>query len=270
MAERPDSARPLVVIPARFSESAAALRYRAEVAAAKLVQAVYAAGGEPLVVHPHVPDRLTDAALDEEIRARFWMAEAILLPGGGDVAAHWSGQEEHHTQYDVDETQDAFDLALARIAIEDHIPLLAICRGTQVVNVATGGDLLQEMAETLEADHRHLVHDIEIADGSPLRDVVPHNRMTISCYHHQSIGRLGKGLEASAYAADGTIEAVALADHKGWYLGVQWHPEDTAATDDRQAAIFRALVEAASRRPNSPPPLRVPANRCSKQHPPKN
>jgi putative glutamine amidotransferase len=238
--------RPLVVIPARFSSSASALRYRAEVTAAKLVQAVYDAGAEPLVLHPEVPGGLSEDALDALVRERTWMADGVLLPGGGDLAAHWAGQEAHETQYDVDETQDAFDLSLARVALADAVPLLAICRGTQVVNVARGGDLVQDMTETLGADHRHLVHDIKVLD-SPLRRVVPTDQMTISCYHHQGLSRLGDGLRASAYAEDGTIEAVTLDGHDGWYLGVQWHPEDTAATDPQQAGIFQALVDATGR-----------------------
>lgn len=241
---RPAGARPVVVIPARFSGSASALRYRAEVAAAKLVQAVYDAGAEPVVLHPEVPVGIDDEGLDGLIRDRLWMADGILLPGGGDLAAHWAGQEAHATQYDVDETQDAFDLAIARVAIEDRIPLLAICRGTQVVNVARGGDLVQDLTETLGADHRHLVHEIDVLEDSPLGEVVPDRRMTISCYHHQGLGRLGDRLKASAFAEDGTIEAVALDGHEGWYLGVQWHPEDTAATDARQARVFEAFVEA--------------------------
>lgn len=244
---RPAGVRPVVVIPARFSASAAALRFRAEVAAAALVQAVHNAGAEPLVLHPEVPDGIGEAALDRLVRDRIWMAEGILLPGGGDLAAHWAGQDAHASQYDVDDTQDAFDLALARIAIEDRIPLLAICRGTQVVNVARGGDLVQDLTETLGADHRHLVHEIEVVEDSPLRQVVPGDRMTISCYHHQGLGRLGERLRPSAYAADGTIEAVTLEGHQGWYLGVQWHPEDTAATDPQQARVFEAFVEAVRR-----------------------
>ncbi|MEO7942760.1 MAG: gamma-glutamyl-gamma-aminobutyrate hydrolase family protein [Marmoricola sp.] len=244
MPARPRGTRPLVVIPARFSASASALRYRAEVSAAKLIQAVYDAGGEPLVLHPEVPDGIEDPDLDELVRDRIWMAEGILLPGGGDLAAHWSGQESHETQYDVDEAQDAFDLSLARVAVEDRIPLFAICRGTQVVNVARGGDLVQDLSELLGSDHRHLVHDIEVVEDSPLRMVVPGERMTISCYHHQGLGALGESLRASAYAEDGTIEAVALDGHEGWYLGVQWHPEDTAGTDPQQAGVFEAFIEA--------------------------
>ncbi len=241
---RPQGARPLVVIPARFSASASALRYRAEVSAEKLIQAVHDAGAEPLVLHPEVPDGIEADDLDALVRDRIWMADGVLLPGGGDLAAHWAGQQSHDSQYDVDETQDAFDLALARVAIEDRIPLLAICRGTQVVNVARGGDLVQDLTETLGADHRHLVHTIDVLEGSPLRQVVPGDQMTISCYHHQGLGDLGLGLRASAYAQDGTIEAVALDGHDGWYLGVQWHPEDTAATDVQQAGVFQAFVRA--------------------------
>jgi putative glutamine amidotransferase len=116
-----------------------------------------------------------------------------------------------------------------------------------VVNVARGGDLVQDMAETLGKDHRHLVHDISVPGHSPLRAVFPDEGLTISCFHHQGLGRLGDGLRATAYAEDGTIEAVALDGHEGWFLGVQWHPEDTAATDARQARLFEAFVAEAGR-----------------------
>jgi putative glutamine amidotransferase len=244
----PARRRPLVVIPARFSEHASALRYRAEVTAHKLVQAVYAAGGEPVTAHPDVPDGIGEAALDELVRHRLWMADGFLLPGGGDLAAHWSGQRAHDSQYDVDVQQDAFDLAIARVAIGDGTPLLAICRGAQVVNVARGGDLIQDLTETLGADHRHLKHTVDVLEDSPLRRAVDAPALTVSCYHHQGIGRLGEGLRAAAQATDGTIEAVTLRQHSGWCLGVQWHPEDTADTDPRQAGLFERLVGAARRR----------------------
>jgi putative glutamine amidotransferase len=237
--------RPVIAIPARFSDSASALRYRAEVTARKLVQAVFDAGGEPVVVHPDVPAGADTATLDALVRERLWMADGFLLPGGGDLAAHWAGQPAHPSQYDVDDLQDAFDLSIARVAIGDGAPLLAICRGTQVVNVARGGDLVQNLTDTLGADHRHLVHTVAVPDDSPLRRVIGAPAVTISCFHHQGIGRLGEGLCTAAFATDGTIEAVTLDQHAGWYLGVQWHPEDTADTDPRQAGIFDALVEAA-------------------------
>jgi putative glutamine amidotransferase len=236
-----DARRPLIVIPARFSPRATALRYEAEVTARALVAAVFAAGGEPVVIHPYAPSRKIDV---DAARARIWFAGAVLLPGGGDVAARWSGQQPHPTQYGVDEEQDAFDLAVARVALADRLPLLAICRGTQIVNVALGGDLVQDMDDTV-GNHRNRVHDIDVDETSPLGEIVG-RRTAISCYHHQCIARLGAGLIPAAYAADGVIEAVTLQDHQGWYLGVQWHPEDSAATDPVQAEIFRHLVDAAA------------------------
>src|SRR5688500_14117948 len=98
--------RPLMVIPARFSASASARRDRAEVAEAKLVQAVYDPGAAPLVIHPEVRPGLAADPLDDLVRDRIWLADGVLLPGGGDLAAHWAGQRSHAAQYDVDETQD--------------------------------------------------------------------------------------------------------------------------------------------------------------------
>jgi putative glutamine amidotransferase len=233
--------RPLILIPARYSEQATALRYRAEVTARALVEAVFAAGGEPVVVHPHAPDLEVDI---DAARERIWFADGVLLPGGGDVAARWSGQQPHPTEYGVDEEQDAFDIAVARVALADRLPLLAICRGNQIVNVALGGDLVQDMDDTV-GNHRHRVHDLDVDESSPLGEIVG-RRAAISCYHHQCIATLGAGLVPAAYSADGVIEAVTLQDHEGWYLGVQWHPEDSAATDPLQAEIFRHFVDAAA------------------------
>jgi putative glutamine amidotransferase len=241
MAERPPEGRPLVIIPARFSASASALRYRAEVAAAKLLQSVWDAGGEPLVVHPTTPGPHID-----ELAGRFWMADAILLPGGGDMSPRWYGEHPHPMLYGVNEDQDAFDLAMARWAIEDKVPLLAICRGSQVVNVALGGTLVQDMAETRGRDHRQLVHAIKLSADSLLRDIVSDDEITISCSHHQCIDQPADKLQPAAYAADGTIEAVTLTGHKGWFLGVQWHLEDFADTDPVQRGIFEAFVAAAT------------------------
>jgi len=233
--------RPLIAIPARFSPEATALRYEAEVNARALVQAVFSAGGEPLSIHPYAPSLEVDIDATQD---RIWFADGVLLPGGGDVAAQWSGQQPHPSQYGVDEEQDAFDIALARVALSDHLPLLAICRGTQIVNVALGGDLVQDMDDTV-GNHRNRLHDLEVDERSPLGEIVG-RRTAVSCYHHQCIATLGAGLSPAAYSADGVIEAVTLENHGGWYLGVQWHPEDTAARDPVQAEIFRHFVEAAA------------------------
>jgi putative glutamine amidotransferase len=237
--------RPVIAIPARRSASASALRFRADVAATKLVHAVYEAGGEPFVLHPVVPANISAAELDDLVRSRIAVADAVLLPGGGDLAAHWSGQAVHETLYDVDEDQDAFDLALARVALAQGRALLAICRGSQVVNVARGGTLVQDLTEKLGRDHRPRLHQIAVEPASRLARIVAASVLPVSCYHHQALDRLGAGLIAVAHADDATIEAIELPAHDGWFLGVQWHPEDCADADAKQAALFTALVDAA-------------------------
>lgn len=239
------SSRPVIVIPARFSATASALRYRAVVAARALADAVYAAGGDPWIMHPHAPGAQISY---DEVRTRMCIADAVLLPGGGDLDPRWSDQVPHPSQYDVEPEQDAFDLAVARVALDDGLPTLAICRGLQVVNVLLGGDIVQDMTIAGAGDHRHRRHRIfpALSAGLP----TPPGGLEISCYHHQCLGRLGAGLEVVARSEDGIIEAARLAVPavaNAWFLGVQWHPEDTAATDVNQALIFDGFVSAACR-----------------------
>jgi putative glutamine amidotransferase len=237
--------RPRIAIPARFSTSASALRYAAEVTSRNLVEAVWAAGGEPLMMHPHAPGGRAD---DEEVAARLEVADGVLLPGGGDLAAHWTGQQAHSTLYDVDDEQDGFDLAVARVCLARGIPLLAVCRGLQVVNAVRGGTVVQDMDETYGEmrHHRHRVHAIAVDDGSLLSTVVG-DKLEASCYHHQCLADLGAGMQVVARSEEGVIEGVEIPSAAGWFLGVQWHPEDTWATDPQQLAVFAALVETARR-----------------------
>ena len=132
-------ATPIVAIPGRFSASASALRYRALVTARALSEAVLLAGGEPVTVHPWAPE---GAVSVDDVARRLAFADAVLLPGGGDLAPSAYGQAVAHDDvYDVDEEQDAFDLAVAAWALSAGVPTLAICRGTQVVNVARGASV---------------------------------------------------------------------------------------------------------------------------------
>jgi putative glutamine amidotransferase len=229
---------PLVIIPARFSASASAHRHRALSTARALSEGVLRAGGEPLTIHPWAPGGRIDP---DEIGRRLRYADAVLLPGGGDLDPATYGQATASDDvYDVDAEQDAFDLAVARWALAEGVPLLAVCRGWQVVNVALGGDLEQHMAQP----HRHVVHEVAVEPGTRLAEVVGATTAA-SCYHHQRATRLGDGLVPVAYAADGTVEGAELPDARGWFLAVQWHPEDTFGTDPAQLALFRALVAAA-------------------------
>lgn len=212
--------RPLIAIPARFAASTSALRYAAEVNARALIEAVWRAGGEPVSIHPDTAD----------LPARLSRFDGVLLPGGGDLAPHRYTGEPHASVHDVDEDQDAFDLALARHVIDIGLPLLAICRGLHVVNVVLGGTLDQDIS-----GHRHVLHPVRTSA----------DKITASCYHHQRVNRLGAGLVATAWAADDTIEAVDLPGAPGWFTAVQWHPEDTAAEDPANQSLFDSLVMAA-------------------------
>jgi putative glutamine amidotransferase len=230
--------RPLIAIPGRFSKSASALRYEALVVARRLSAGVIAAGGEPLVVHPVAP--LGEVSL-EEVAERLSFADAILLPGGGDLdpASYGQSLASDHV-YDVDVEQDAFDLAIAEWALNTGVPTLAICRGMQVVNVALGGTLEQHM----ETPHRNYVHEVSVQSGTQLNDIVG-ERIRSSCYHHQRLDELAPGLVATALASDGTVEGLERPGSPGWFVAVQWHPEDTVTDDPLQLSLLRALVQAA-------------------------
>ncbi|MFE5022504.1 gamma-glutamyl-gamma-aminobutyrate hydrolase family protein [Streptomyces sp. NPDC056656] len=236
------TARPLIAVPARFAASTSALRYAAEVNARALIEAVWNAGGEPVTLHPHAPGGTADPS---EVAARLARFDGLLLPGGGDIAPHRYGVSAAHAGvYDVDDTQDAFDLELARQALDAAIPLLAICRGLQVVNTALGGTLHQDMGGP-ESEHRHIVHPVAIERLSLLEQATGTEKVDASCYHHQRVDRLGSGLSVTARAGDGTVEALELPQGRGWFTAVQWHPEDTAHEDGAQQGIFDALVRAA-------------------------
>ncbi|MFJ9896006.1 gamma-glutamyl-gamma-aminobutyrate hydrolase family protein [Streptomyces sp. NPDC091280] len=238
------ASRPLIALPARFAATTSALRYGAEVTARALVEAVWRAGGEPAAIHPYAPDGTADPA---EVAARLARFDGVLLPGGGDLAPYRYGAgAAHESVYDVDDQQDGFDLEVARRTLESGLPLLAVCRGLQVVNVALGGTLEQDMGGP-EREHRHVVHPVTVEPGSLLARATGAEKVDASCYHHQRVDRLGGGLRVTARAADGTVEGLELPGAQGWFTAVQWHPEDTAHEQAAQQGLFDALVRAARR-----------------------
>jgi putative glutamine amidotransferase len=225
----------LIAIPSRFSAAASALRYAAEVNARALIESVWRAGGEPVSIHPSDP-------ADTDVAARLARFEGVLLPGGGDIAPYrYGAADAHDSVYDVDDLQDAFDIEVAHRALESGLPLLAICRGLQIVNVALGGSLQQDMGGP-DHEHRHLLHPVTIRPGARTAQAMGVEKTEASCYHHQRVSRLGNCLTVAATAEDGTIEALELPSAEGWFVAVQWHPEDTASTDPSQQHLFDALV----------------------------
>lgn len=220
--------RPLIGIPGRFAAHADGLRRDAIVNAERLLEGVFRAGGEPLTLFP-----------SDDLDGRFDYLHGLLLPGGGDVSPSLYGEQiAHDSVYGVNEAQDAFDIALLNWALDRGIPVLAICRGFQVVNVALGGSLEQNMDDP----HRNRVHTVNVTGR--VADLTG-DRVSASCYHHQRVKTLAPRLNVLATADDGTVEAADLQDAKGWFLATQWHPEDTAAEDVSQQSIFNAFISAA-------------------------
>ncbi len=173
--------------------------------------------------------------------------DGLLLIGGPDVDPSIYGQGAVETVYGVVRVRDDFEIALVRAALDLSLPLLAICRGHQVLNVALGGDLDQHISDRFPGHGRPGVengaelHEIIVEPASRLAEIMGVRRSVCSHHHHQVIGRLAEGLRVVARAPDGLIEAVDVDDHPE-VTSVQWHPEDTAPDDPAQQRIFDAFV----------------------------
>jgi putative glutamine amidotransferase len=192
----------------------------------------------------------------ESPRAVIQQIDAVLLTGGGDVDPVFYGQERHPSVFDAEPGRDEFEIDLARRAMDANIPLLAICRGSQVLNVAAGGTLVQDIPSAVATDLAHslevpkdcIAHDIQIAANSRLHaalgSVVEAGcTCRVNSRHHQSVGALGKRFVASATAPDGVIEAIEAPDAR-FCVGVQWHPENFWRTGEFRG-LFDAFVDAA-------------------------
>jgi putative glutamine amidotransferase len=222
--------------------------------------AVRRAGGDPYVIstfstcagEPEVDDleMLSDLAPDETHVLEG--ASGLLLTGGGDVDPSTYGQSPHARTYNVSARRDRFEFNLLDVALERDMPVLAICRGMQVLNVHLGGTLEQHLREVegrLDHDRDRAraepAHDVRIEPGSRLVDWLG-ERAGVNSHHHQGLDRVAEPLEEVAYADDGVLEAVVSRDHE-WVVGVQWHPEAMVPLDDKQLAIFEGFVEASQR-----------------------
>jgi putative glutamine amidotransferase len=228
--------RPRIAILARFAESTSATRYAAIVTARRLADAVWAAGGEPLTMIAAAGRAGTDWA--ERLRG----IDGVLMPGGADINPTAYGQEissEH--VYDVDDTADEADISMVRYALSAGIPVLAICRGLQITNVALGGTLVQHMG----APHQHHVAPVTI---DKYVDELGLSSATVeaSCYHHQMIDQVAPGLEVIGRSTEGYVEAVKM-DAPAWAFGVQWHPEDNYDSNAPQLDLFRRFVAEAAK-----------------------
>jgi putative glutamine amidotransferase len=237
------------------------------VAAESYVQAVRLAGALPLVV-PGAGEADIDRLLD--------LADGVLLTGSpSNVHPRHFGEAVHDESLPLDEARDAWTLKLIPRALELGIPLLAICRGFQEMNVALGGSLRQAVHEELD-DHRAPPHEplavrygpahpVLIEPGGLLAEISGEREVTVNSVHGQGVRKLAAGLRVEARAPDGLVEAFALADAPGFNLGVQWHPEHRAADNPFSmsllAAFGAACRERQALRHNFRPDLRPPSRR---------
>ena len=200
---------------------------------AAYVRAVVRAGGAPLLVPP-------GAAIDETLDA----VDGLIFSGGSDIDPDLYGADAHAETDGVVRERDDFELELMQAALARDLPVLAICRGSQVLNVALGGELEQHVPDRVGADtHKQTAgvfaeHDVSVVPETRLASILG-DRHDVKSHHHQGFGELGTGLRESARAPDGTVEA--LEDpSRTFTLGVLWHPEE-----GEDLALFEALVEAA-------------------------
>ncbi|MCG6892893.1 MAG: gamma-glutamyl-gamma-aminobutyrate hydrolase family protein [Desulfobacteraceae bacterium] len=207
-------------------------------------QAIVASGGTSVLLPADQAEGTLEAALQR--------LDALLLSGGPDLHPRWYGEAPLQGLGDVDEDLDRMELEAARLALEMDLPVLGICRGIQVLNVALGGTLYQDIPRQVEGAIGHAPpidkgvnsHTVRIEPESLLHAVIGSGSVWVNGKHHQAVKDLGKGLTVCARAQDGIIEAVSLPG-KRFVLAVQWHPEGCWSSDPNARVLFEAFVNAA-------------------------
>ena len=194
----------------------------------------------------------------ETLRGIYDELDGVFLPGGADIDPASYGEERHPRCDTSDPPRDAVELALVRWAMADRKPVLGVCRGLQLVNLAAGGTLYQDLAEQMPGAIKHdyfpfggryarnyLAHEVRVAEHSRLAEVVGAGVLKVNSMHHQGVRRLGERLTASAVAPDGLVEGIESAD--GSYLmAVQWHPEVLIDESPATQRLFRSFIDAAA------------------------
>ena len=206
------------------------------------IQALEKAGGVPILL-PVVNH-------EECILTQIESCSGLLFPGGQDIHPKYYANEAHFPLEDVNSRVDEYQLKLIRSALESGKPILGICRGHQLLNVACGGTLLQDLSEAPDrclnhsqnGEQNEIMHQVRTSSGSPLEHLLG-SEFWVNSNHHQVIRDVGAGLTVIATAPDGVIEAV-LMRNRDFVLGVQWHPEKMVVKSDQMMVLFEQLVKA--------------------------
>ncbi len=202
-------------------------------------QSIVKAGGIPIIIPP----------LGDEAHDLLQRLDGIIFSGGGDIdPARYEGNENHSSVQRPDEPRDSFEIALIKQAVNiETLPILGICRGVQMMNIALGGTLIEHLPDHIDEDiHRGddglwTKHDVSIDPDSKLARLMQAEIIHTQSGHHQALNKIASGLKIVATSSDGIVEAVEHCTHP-WCIGVQWHPETTAQNDISQQRLFEALV----------------------------
>lgn len=196
--------------------------------------AITRAGGIPIILPPIID-------LSDQLETLLSRCDAIVLHGGGDIDPKHYGQSPiTPALYGINSNHDEIEIAVARQTLAEDIPMLAICRGLQVVNVAHGGTLIQDLRTD---DHRQKYHTVNLTPDSKVAQAIGATQAkACHSFHHQAVDSVGNGFVVTGVATDGTIEAIESTTAT-WYVAVQWHPEDSAATDQQQQNLFDTLIK---------------------------
>lgn len=209
----------------------------------RYIDAVTSAGGIPVIL----PPVMDDASLARYVE----MCDGFLMTGGRDISPALYGVDEVHPEAEImNPRREAFDFRLIRAVLEADKPLLGVCLGSQEINVALGGSMVQDIPSETSTTINHKpgngrigAHTVDITTGSLLHDIVSTTTLSVNSIHHQACDRLGSGVLVMARAPDGIVESYAV-EEKDFVLGVQWHPE--ALTEyPEQLSIYQALIRAA-------------------------
>jgi putative glutamine amidotransferase len=206
------------------------------------LHAIQQAGGVPVLL----PPQLSAASLSRLLRG----LDGLLLTGGGDVDPALYGEAPHPKVYGVAPARDTVETAAVRAALDRRLPVLAICRGVQVLNVALGGSLYQDVGSDLGTSLRHSQeaprdqpsHKVVVEPATRLAETLGAVEIEVNSMHHQAVKQLGAGLRAVAWAPDQIVEGLELEDASRFVLGVQWHPEELVAHSEPARRLFAALV----------------------------
>ncbi|GAA0316330.1 gamma-glutamyl-gamma-aminobutyrate hydrolase family protein [Bacillus carboniphilus] len=207
------------------------------------IQAVIDAGGLPVIL---------PVGIDEDVDQLVDKLDGFVVTGGGDIDPTLFGEEPHRNLGEISPGRDSFELALIKKALEADKPIVAICRGIQIMNIAVGGDMYQDIyAQTdnellqhgQKATRNHLAHFVHVEPDSLLAQIADTTKFKVNTYHHQAVRNVPLPFKISGTASDGIIEAIESVEHK-FVLGVQWHPEGLAYKGDEiSKRIFRRFIE---------------------------